>query len=147
MIKSKLDIESRILNSTLLASSTLPPDVRLITSLTKIASKNLIEDIIKKIQSKKFKVFKTDRIDDFSLTMHGFIALIDIKLYPAIYNDIMTKEECTTPNILNILNKIMLKPYFIGGTTVFYFDDLIEAQKNFYGSLIQMIEAYKKDIT
>jgi hypothetical protein len=89
------------------------------------------------------KIFKTNRPNDFSLTLNGFFALISIKTFPCVYSDKLTSDEIITINTLITLNKNLEKPYLIFKTHVYYFDELFHAQKIFYGSLIDLIKAYK----
>lgn len=99
-----------------------------------------------KIQGKNtetLRVFKSINPGDYSLTVTGFISVIEAKLFPFIYVDKLTAEEISIPNTLITLNKIFDSPFFISGSSIYYFDEIIHAQKNFYKSMAELIKVYK----
>lgn len=107
-------------------------------------TKEQIVKELKSLNSAKIDIFKSKKDNDFSLTQHGYFLLTSAKLYSSTFVAKLDKMESQTTSTLISLKKIFDKtPYFLNGSKVFYFDEVIHTQICIHGGLSDYIKHLK----
>jgi hypothetical protein len=102
-------------------------------------TKEHIEELLKSSNTNNLDIFKNKKDTDFSLTPHGYMLLCNAKLYSKTYTAKFEKEQIQSTSVLISLKKIFDCPYFIKGSKVYYFDDIVHTQICIHGSLYAYI--------
>ena len=97
-----------------------------------------------KTKDKPERIFKSANPTDFSLTTNGFFRIVDLKIFPIVFQDKITNGEHPSINALITLNKIFNSPYLLQSNCLFQFDACITAEKTFFGGFNNLIEYYNR---
>lgn len=112
-------------------------------------SKKEIEQLLEKISSGKTVDFKTPSFkyadpEIFLLSEDGFLRIMKSDLSKDCYREKMTYNELQTGKVRKFLRSYFTAPYYVSGTTIYFFDPVAYAEIRSFGSLRHLIDVLGK---